>query len=480
MKPAAKQRSEAMGRDTIWRLLFRFSGPTIISMLVSSSYNIVDAVYVGRLGPAAVAALAIFFPINMVWMAFAMGTGVGASSLISQNLGAKNYARANRIFGITITLGVAFGAVLTAVALPNLEGMVRLFGATGEVVPLAKAYTGYHVAFLWVFLFSIILANTVRAEGSPMLSSVAQFVSAIVNIVLDPILIFGWGPVPRLGVSGAAIATVIAWWSSFGIFLFYYLAGRSSFRPRLRDLIPDFKTVRDIYRIGAASIARMIAGSIVQTQGNVVAASYGVIPLGVKGVLLRAVSFAFMPCMGVGQAVLPLVAYNYGAGKKGRIGEVVTKGGIMVLSWSGLCFLGAELFPRQVMAVFSNNPEFIRVGAEATRIFCLAAFTVGIQMISSFYFQATGQGLASFILASTRQIIFLLPALAILPRIFGIKGLWFSFPVADVSAVAITLVWLVRSFRKTGIPFTLSAKGEALEVVPVSGLAEATNKTSLD
>ncbi len=462
-----------MGRDTIWKLLLRFSGPTIISMLVSSSYNVVDAIYLGRLGPAAVAALAVFFPINMVWMAFAMGTGVGASSLISQNLGAKNYPRANRVFGITITLGVVFGAILTAIGLPNLEGLVRLFGASGEVIPLAKAYASYHVVFLSVFMFAIILGQTVRAEGNPVLSSTAQLVSAVTNVVLDPIFIFGWGPVRAMGVSGAAVATVIAWWTSLMIFLIYYFAGRSSFRLSLRDLAPDFKIIRDIYRIGAASISRMIAGSVVQTQGNVVAATFGVIPLAVKGVLLRATSFAFMPCMGIGQGVLPLVAYNFGAGKRGRIGEVIAKAGLVVLSWGGLCFLGTMIFPTQIMLIFSNDSEFLRVGTQAIRIFCLGAFTVGIQMLLSFYFQATGQGLASLILASTRQIIFLLPALFILPRILGLKGLWFSFPVADVLALTVTLIWTSLNFKKMGISLTFHVTEETLAVGQALSLADS-------
>lgn len=460
VRPGGTHRSEVMGKDPIWKLLFRFSGPTIVAMLVTSSYNIVDAVFVGRLGTQAVAALAVFFPINMVWMAFAMGTGVGASSLISRNLGAKNYRTANRIFGVVIGLTIAFGATLTLISLPRLEAIVKLFGATGEVIPLAVAYTSHHVVFLIVFLFAIILGHTIRAEGSPVLSSTAQIISAITNIVLDPVFIFGLGPVPAMGVAGAAVATVIAWGVAFGIYLFYYLTGKSSYRLTPRDLLPDFKIVRDIYRIGGASISRMIAGSVVMTVGNVVAVTFGITALAVKGVLLRAVSFAFMPCMGVGQGVLPLIAFNFGAGKRGRIGEIITKAGVLTMSWGGLCFLAAQLFPTWVMSLFNKDPEFLRIGTVATRIFCLGAFTVGIQMILSFYFQATGQGFASLFLASTRQIIFLLPFLFILPRVFGLNGLWFSFPAADVLALAVTLTWTAVSFKKMGVRLTFHARDE--------------------
>ena len=455
MNRRGSRRSEAMGQASIWRLLFRFSGPAIVSMMVAASYNIVDAIFVGRLGPEALAALTIAFPLMMIFMAIAIGTGVGAASLISRHLGIGDREGANRVAGVTITLTILLGALMTLVCLPNLEALMRLFGASESVLPLAKSYMSILVTFAVVNSFSLTIGNIIRAEGNPMLPATGMIIAAVTNIALDPILIFGLGPIPAMGVAGAATATVIGRGVGGLIFLVYLVSGRTSYRFRPSYFLPRLRVLIEIYRVGLASIVRMIAGSVIMVLVNRIAAFFGVIPLAVLGVLFRSSSFAFMPCIGLGQGVLPLVGYNFGAQKKERVGEVVIKAGLVGFTWGVLCCLVAMLFSTQVMSIFNTDPQFLLQGAQALRIFALAFFTIGTQMILGSFFQGIGKGIPSLVLASARQVIFLFPAILIFPRIFGLTGLWVAFPVADALSIVLTLIWTSIEFRRQGIRFRL-------------------------
>jgi len=455
MEMRGNHRSAVMGRDPIWRLLIKFSGPAIISMMVSSSYNIVDAIFVGRLGPEALAALSVAFPIMMTFMAIGVGTGMGAASLIARRLGAGREGEANNVAGVTITLSILIGGLITAIFLPNLQAMLRLFGANGQVLTLATSYLSVLISFAVVAFFPIAVSTIVRAEGNPILASAVMIVSALTNIALDPIFIFGWGPVPAMGVAGAATATAIARGVGMVVLIIYFVSGKTSYRFRWKYFIPKLKILAEIYRIGLASIVRHVAGAAILVLANNIAASFGVVPLAVVGILFRSGSFAFMPSMGIGQGVLPLVGYNFGAGKKERIGEVVIKALIVNLAWGLFCWLIALLLAQQVMSIFNTDPQFLAEGTRALRIFSLAFFMIGIQIVISFFFQGIGRGLASLIIASARQIIFLLPAMLILPSAFGLTGLWAAFPASDALAIILTLIWLGIEFRRMGIPFRL-------------------------
>ena len=459
------ERIRAMGQESIWKLLFRFSGPAIISMLVASSYNIVDAIFVGRLGPESLAALTIVFPLMMIFMAISMGTGAGAASLISRRLGAGDNEGANRVAGVTISITLLIGALMTAIVLPNLEALLRLFGASGAILPLAESYMSILATYAVLAFFPMAIGTIVRAEGNPILSGAVMIVSALANIGLDPVFIFGLGPIPAMGVAGAATATVIARAIGAIILVVYFVSGRTSYRFRPSYFLPDMRTLAEIYRVGFASIIRAAAGSVVMILVNRTAASFGIIPLAVLGVVFRSLSFIFMPCMGIGQGMMPLVGFNFGAKKMERVGEVVIKAAIACTIWITLCWIFVMLFPSQVISIFNKDPEFLEIGTQAVRIFSLLLFAIGIQIPTTFFFQGIGKGLPSAVLASARQVLFLLPALFILPPLFGLTGLWATFPVADGLSTVLTLVWTGIQFRKMGIPFRLRYKQRDLEQV---------------
>lgn len=444
-----------MGHAPVWKLLFRFSGPTILSMVVAASYNIVDAIFVGRLGPEALAALAISFPIMLIFMALGQGTGVGASSYISRRFGAGDQEGANRTAGVAITLSILIGGLTAAICLPNLKGLLRLFGGSGPVLTLAESYMSILITFAVIHSASLVLGNLVRAEGHPALSGIAMIASAATNIILDPILIYGLGPVPAMGVAGAAAATVAGRVVGLVILLVHFISGRTSYRFRLKNFLPKLKIVAEIYRVGFSAIIRMSAQSVMIAFANTIAASFGVVALAVLGVVFRLARFAFQVTMGLGQGILPLVGFNFGAKKKERVGEIIVKAGLVALTWGMLCWLAFMLFPGQVLLAFNADPQFLAKGVSALRIFVLLFFGVQLQIIAGFFFQGIGKGTASLIIVSARQILFTIPGLLILPRLFGLVGLWAAFPVADGLSILLTLIWIGIESRRQKISFHL-------------------------
>jgi len=459
MKQADGHRSAVMGQKPIWSLLLRFSGPAIISMTMASTYNMVDKMWVGRIageaGLQSLAALQAAFPWMLLFMSISIGTGMGASSLISRSLGAGQRQQANRIAGNAITLSAIIGVLMMVICLPLLEPILRMSGASEEVMPIAKQYLFIIAAFSIFDSFMLVIGTVIRAGGSPTFPSVVFVTASVINIILDPFLIFGWGIFPALGVQGAATATVAARGIGALIFLIYLLRGKMAYHLRPSYFMPKLKILAGIYRIGIASIVRMSAAAAVLMLANTAAKPFGDDKVAVLGVLGSIATFAFLPSIGLSQGVLPLVGYNYGAKKYNRVGEVVVKAGLLSLGWGIMCAIVGILLPRQIMSLFNSDPSFLDAGQQAMRIFAISFFSIGLQNTLSAFFQGLGRGIASIVLSSARQVIFLLPALLILTHYFELTGLWASFPTADTLAIILCLVWTAYEFKHLKIPFKL-------------------------
>ncbi len=450
------ERTEAMGRESIWRLLFRFSGPAIVASLINASYNFVDAIFVGMLGTESLAALAVAHPLMMTYWSIGMGIGVGAASLIARNLGAGKNEEVDRVAGCSITLFLIVSVVVPAIFLGNLEFLLRLFGADDSVLPPAQSYMVVETIFIPLNFFLIILAELVRVEGRPVIASVSMITSGVMNCIFDPILIWGLGPFPAFGIAGAAIATSIGRAIGATIIILHLVSGRSRYRLRPSDFFPNPKIIAEIYRVGVAMMVRVNGGSISQIIAARTASFFGVAPLAIVGVISRVSGFAFQPCFGLGQGMLPLVGYNFGARKKERVSEVVTKAASAGLLWGILFFVFGTLFSTQVMALFDTNTDYLAAAALAFRIHILGLTVVGVQTILSFFFQGIGaRSIISVVISSCRQILFLIPCLLIMPERFGLIGLWAAYPVADISSTAFILVLTGMTFRGLGLPFRL-------------------------
>lgn len=453
MNMKGQRRRESMGQDPIWKLLLRFSLPAVISMTVASSYNLVDAIFVGRLGPTALAAMSVTYPLAFAFVAIASGTAVGVTSLIARSLGAGDHENANRTASVAITLSFLLSVIIAAICLPILDGIMRILGANDAVLPLARSYMSILIVFNMFSFLSMILASVIRADGNPVFSSSVSISSAIINVILDPVFIFGFGPVPRMGIEGAAIATVIAQAISTSVYAFYILSGKTAYKFQLSYFFPRLKIISGIYRVGAATIVRSGSQFVVMGVINNTAASFGVIPLAIMGVLVRAGRFIQMPVMGLGQGILPVMGYNYGAQKKTRVAEVVFKTAVAGSIWTFICWLAIMLFPAQVMSAFSGNTEFLSEGAQAVRLYSLAYFTLGLRMVPGSFFQGVGKGLPAIILTAAQNIIFLLIPILILPRYFGLTGLWVAFPIADTLALLFGQIWMNIELHRQGISF---------------------------
>lgn len=447
-----QQRCETMGQDPIWNLLLCFSGPAIISMTVASSYSIVDAIFVGRLGPEPLAAMSVTFPLMLSFVAIASGTGIGVTSLISRSLGAGDHENADRTACTAITLCFLLSGMIAIVCLPNLDRILHMLGGRDTVLPLAKKYISILIVFTIFSYLSLIISNIIRADGNPIFSSTITISSSLINIILDPMFIFGFGPVPSMGIEGAAIATVISQAIGTTVNILFLISKRTAYRFRLGYFLPRLGIVSDIYRVGTASIVRSGAQFLVMGVINSTAASFGVIPLAIMGVMVRAGRFIQMPILGLGQGMLPLLGYNFGAKKKNRISELVFKTGLAGTVWTSLCWLVILLFPEQVMSAFSTKKEFLQEGVQAIRLYSLAYFSLGLRMVPGFFFQGIGRGFPATVLTTAQNIGFLLPLILILPNYFGVTGIWIASPIADTLALLFGLFWISFEFRKQEIP----------------------------
>ncbi|MFC1909027.1 MATE family efflux transporter [Chloroflexota bacterium] len=446
-----QRRREAMGKDPIWRLLLRFSGPAIISMTVASSYQLVDAMFVGRLGPESLAAMSVTYPLLLSFVAIASGTGVGVTSLISRSLGAGDSKSVDRTASVAISLCFIISDLIALVCLPNLDAILRTLGASGHVLPLANSYMSILIKFTIFSYASMIMSSLIRADGNPVFSSTVAISSSLINIALDPLFIFGLGPVPAMGISGAATATVIAQGTGTAVYFIFIVSGRTAYRFQPGYFWPAPVIVAGIYRVGVASIVRSGAQFVVMGVVNRTAASFGVTPLAIMGVLVRTGRFVLMPCLGLGQGMLPLIGYNYGAGKKERLSELVFKVGTAGVIWTGLCWLIIMLFPGQVMSAFNAEADFLSEGVQAIRLYSMMYFTIGIQMVPGFFFQGIGKGLPATMLSAVRQVAFILPSVLLLPRFLGLTGLWISFPIADVLGLILAVGWMAIEYRRQEI-----------------------------
>ncbi|MDW7740454.1 MAG: MATE family efflux transporter [Bacillota bacterium] len=442
-----------MGEDSIVRLLIRFSVPAITGMLVMATYNIVDTIFVGMLGSEAIAALSIAFPFQMLLGAVAIGTGVGAASLISRALGANQQDLARRVVGQVIGLSLLFGLIIAFLGLFSLEPILVLFGATPDIIGLTGEYVSVITTGSVMFFLIMGLNNMVRGVGHPTLSMKVMIISAIINIILDPIFIFVFG----MGVRGAAVATVLAKVVGVGIMLHFFLRGSEEVRIDLACLRPHWDTIKKIYVIGFPAMILQVSTNISLVIANNILAAYGHLPIAALGLIFRLFMFALMPVIGIAQGLLPIIGFNFGAGKMERIREAIIKGSaaatVLVTIFGILYFT----IPHVFLSIFTRETELIELGGQALRTMVVMFPVIGAQVVFTTYFQAAGRGLPSLLLSILREVIFFIPFLLVLSAIYGLDGVWISRPVSDLLAFLVTLMLISRELKKRGIPLFKTA-----------------------
>ncbi|MBO8454071.1 MAG: MATE family efflux transporter [Bacteroidetes bacterium] len=438
-----------LGTEPIGKLLKNYAVPAIIAMTASSLYNIIDSIFIGHgVGPLAIAGLAVTFPLMNLSAAFGTLVGVGATTLVSVLLGQKNYGIANKVLGNVVILNIIIGLFFMTVSLIFLDPILYFFGASDNTIVYAREYMRIILAGNAVTHLYLGLNSVLRASGQPKFAMMLTILSVVINTAVAPVLIF-W---LDMGISGAAIATVLAQTVSLVIILRYF-----SRKDRLlhfsRGIFRlDWRITKDSLSIGLAPFLMNSAACIVTLFINQQLGKYGGdTAIGAYGIVNR-ISFLFiMIVMGFNQGMQPIAGYNYGTRNYTRVKSVMwtTVKYATVITTTG--FLIAMLFPQQAVSIFTSDKQLIDFSAKGLRILTLAFPFVGFQMVSSNFFQCLGMVNKAIILSMARQILFLIPCIYVLPLFFENLGVWISFPIADFAAFIISaiLMWdLLRKFGK--------------------------------
>lgn len=441
-----------LGTAPIGRLIFKFAVPSIIGWLVSAAYNIIDQIYIGQgVGMLGNAATNVAFPLTTTATALALLLGVGSASNFNLEQGRGNSIRAARIAGTGITLMAISGTVLAVLVIAFLRPLMTAFGATPTVLPLALTYTGITSVGMPLVIFTTACSQLVRADGSPTYSMYCLASGAVLNMILDPVFIF-W---LDMGIAGAAWATVISQTLS-AVMVILYLPRFKTIRLTRRCFRPSRRCVRAIASLGAAASFNQIAMTIVQITMNNTLTGYGAmsaygsdIPLAVVGVISK-VNVVYMAfTLGIAQGCQPIAGFNYGAHRYERVKRTYLTAARAVTAVSVLAFLCFQIFPRQIISVFGDGSEqYFHFAERYFRIFMLMTFANGIQPLTSNFFTSIGKAKMGILLSMTRQILFLLPLIIMLPRYLGIDGVMFAGPIADTAAVTLALFLITREFRQ--------------------------------
>jgi putative MATE family efflux protein len=441
-----RRSSLSLGDDKINRLLIKLSFPATIGMISMAFYNLVDTIFVGRgVGTLAIGALSIIMPLQMLIFALTQTLGIGGASLISRALGEKDTQKADLAFGnlITLTLLLSISIMLIGYIFPN--AVLFFFGAKGEIVPYALDYFFIILIGTPFLNYAMVFNTIIRAEGNAKVAMITMIIAALINITLDPIFIF----LLNMGVRGAAVASVIAQIISFIYIATYFLKKKSTLHFHFKNLQLTKEISKEVFSIGASSLGRHGAGSIIAALLNHILFSYGgAISVAVYGVINRILRVSFMPLMGLVQGFLPIAGFNYGAKKYKRLFDLLKISSIWAIGTTNIIWIILMVFAREIMAIFSTEPALINQGEHALRIIILIIPVLGFQLIGASYFQALGKALPSFILSLSRQIFFFLPLVFFLPHYWGLDGIWFTFPISDILSVILTAILFIPAIRK--------------------------------
>ena len=440
-----------LGTEKIDKLLIKQAVPATIGILVMSLNMIVDTIFVGQwIGVLAIAAITVVLPIAFLISSIGMGIGIGGSSIISRALGAENSEKAFLTFGnqicLTVILAILFVFLGSFFSVPILN----LFGAKGDILPIASDYFSviiYGVPFL---AFAMMGNPVIRAEGKPKFAMYAMMVPAVLNIILDIIFIkiFGWG------MWGAGLATSLSFASCGLYILYFFLSSKSELKIIPKNFKLDFKIVREIIELGGVSIVRQGAISVLMIVLNFSLFTYGgEISIAIFGIINRVMMFALSPVLGVSQGFLPVAGFNIGAQKNDRVKETIKKAIQFGTVLGTIIFIGIVIFKEEIIWVFTKDATLLDKTPNAMLVVFLVTPIVTMQLIGSAYFQAAGKAMPALILTLLKQGIFLIPLAYFLPKYYGVAGVWWSFPIADILSTIITVFVLKREVDKNLKPF---------------------------
>jgi putative MATE family efflux protein len=431
-----------LGVNPVGKLLVEFSVPAIIAMIANALYNVVDSIFVGRgVGPLALTAVTIAFPIMIMLMAFGMLVGIGATALVSIRLGQQKIDEAEKILGNAFVTMIIMGIVISLPMLIFLDPILIFLGATPDVFDYAKQFTTI-ILIGSVFQFlSFGINNIVRAEGHPKISMATMLFSAGLNTILNPIFIF----VFHWGIRGSAIATVTTQILVSGYIIYHFTKGNSNLKLRMKNLRIETSVLLKIFAIGLSPFLLQMAASFTTFLFNNYLIVYGgEMAVAAMGVISRTTMMLLMPIFGINQGAQPIIGYNYGAKKYHRVKRTLLYASTVA---TAICIVGfaiIQIFSLQIISLFNSNQELVSIGVHGIRIYLLMLPIIGFQIVITNYFQAVGKASKAIMLSLTRQVIFLIPLIIVLPLFFKLDGIWMAGPIADFLASGLAAIFLFR------------------------------------
>jgi putative MATE family efflux protein len=447
-KPDELQETTArLGTERLSKLLLRLSAPSIASMVTISLYHLADTFWLGQLSYQAIAAVTITFPFYIAVVAISVGTGVGANALASRRFGERNIEATNQVAGQIFPLTAIFGVVFIIATAFFAKQLAALLGAPPQIIDMTAEYMvffGWGIPFI---LFRLMTRNIFHAAGDAVKPMIFTIVGAVVNVILDPFFIFGWGPFPEMGIGGAALATTISGGIAAALSFYYLVGGRSVYRLKLHHFRPNLSIIAQIYRVGLPSILMELTETIIFVIFNRVVAGFGSITLAALGIGIRIADLAFMPIIGVAHGLLPIVGFCLGARLWERLWSAVRLASLALVVLLGVATIFLEIFTPQVIAIFNNDPELLAIAVPGMRIFISTLILIGPAIMFITTFQGLSKGWTATALSLVRELVFFIPAVLILPRYMGLNGVWLSMPIADVCGTAIAGFWLYREYQ---------------------------------
>jgi putative MATE family efflux protein len=445
----AQNRAERLGEEKVSKLLWSLSLPSMMGMLAISIYHLADTIFIGRgVGTMGIAGIAVSMPLLMSISTFGNAIGLGGSSIIARALGANDKTKANLTLNNILTLIIVINTIVFAIAYTNLTALLQVFGADEEILPYAFEYASWAMPGSFFLNILFVLMNVIRAEGNAKFPMMSQSIAAGLNLIIDPIFIFTFG----WGLMGAALATTISQFVGMALSIWYYTLNKKSIlKLDLKILlsIPDKKIILETIAIGASSFGRQIASSTMTIVLNHSLLYYsGSSAIAAFGIIFRLAMFIFMPLFGINQGFMPIAGFNYGAKKNKRVLEAMKLANIWSTAFCVLAMIVFYFFAVDLVKIFTTDPELIRIGSKALKVFIIAFPVIGFQIVGSGLYQALGKAWASLFLALARQALFLIPFVLLFPLKWGETGIWYSFPAADVLAAIVTFLMVIHLVKK--------------------------------
>lgn len=441
-------KQEQMKTKPIFPLLVSMAIPMMFSMLIQSLYNIIDSMFVAKLGNDALTAVSLIFPLQNLVIAIAVGFGIGVSSCISINLGSKNTKRASQAASVGIVLSIVHSILFVIFGLLATKPFLKMFSTSEAIIDMGSKY-GYIVLCLaFGALIQVCIEKIFQALGEMTVTMFVLGAGAIINIILDPILIFGKLGFPAMGVTGAAVATVIGQISGLVLYLIILCYKKIPIKLSIKNVQFDKQLIKQLYSVGIPSSIMMSLPSVLVSILNGMLVKYSELHVSVLGIYYKLQTFIYLPANGIVQGMRPILGYNYGAKQKERLHKTLRVSLLFAASIMLVGTLLSLLIPRQILGLFEADAAMITIGVPALRIICVGFLVSTFGIIYSGAFEALGFGLKSLIVSLLRQFVIIIPLSFVLSRFIGPTGIWISFPVSEVIASAIAIILMRKTLNE--------------------------------